>query len=905
MQDYLYSVIGFIAIAIHLIINFREMTGRGNISNQKAVNNYRFLLIAFFAYYITDVLWGILAGLNWIPALFIDTTVYYIAMSFVIVCVYRYIVEYLEMTGWRAKLLRYLCIGFFVLENCFLIVNFFYPCFFWFDESDAYIAGPVRYCALWAQVGLFAFSSIITGIEAFKSEGSERKRHYAVFYFSLTMLCAILFQERFPLLPFYALGCMIGSCVLHVYVVWDEFEESAHFLASYKQAILSDAIISLEANLTKNRLYYGVWKDDHGNSVPLKDIIGIDMPCSYDEYINQWNRRFVKNKLSDRFLERTGREYLLDNFSKGIKEISFDYEAKTISGRNAWLRRSIAMVKNPSGDVVAFTNVKDISASVEQRAREEAYMGALATEYDSITIVDISETDEKDSKVVLHSRLTDKLAALLDEETAKEKNFYRKLDLLLRFIHPDDRERVHSSTRRAKVLESFAENRTHNVDFRLLAKDGSYIYFQLCFIALRDEAGTPNGVIAGIKNIDADVRKELDARQELENAKIAAEAANEAKSTFLFNMSHDIRTPMNAIIGFTDIAEKHIDDKKRVLESLGKVKLSSSHLLTLINDVLDMSRIEAGTVKIEEEPICIDAAKDNLFSLLNGSAEAKGITFTSIIDDSVIHHWLYVDRLHTMRVLTNVISNSIKYTNKGGKVKLTAEELPCDRDGYARYRYTVIDNGIGMSKEFLAHIFEPFSRAESATKSGVTGTGLGMSITKSLVELMGGTISIESELGKGTTVRIEFENRITDPVDPLFDSPTDVSFNLEGKKILLVEDNELNREIATEILESEGMVIDTAEDGNIAVEMMRNATEGQYDLILMDIQMPIMNGYDAARAIRALPNPHASGIPILAMTANAFDEDKKNAFAAGMNGHIAKPIDATILFKTLSEVLSR
>lgn len=206
-------------------------------------------------------------------------------------------------------------------------------------------------------------------------------------------------------------------------------------------------------------------------------------------------------------------EYLLDNFSKGIKEISFDYEARTISGRNAWLRRSIAMVKNPSGDVVAFTNVKDISASVEQRVREEAYMGALVTEYDSIAIVDISETDEKDSKVVLHSRLTDKLAALLDEETAKEKNFYRKLDLLLRFIHPDDRERVHSSTRRAKVLESFAENRTHNVDFRLLTKDGSYIYFQLCFIALRDEAGTPNGVIAGIKNIDADVRKDLDARQ--------------------------------------------------------------------------------------------------------------------------------------------------------------------------------------------------------------------------------------------------------------------------------------------------------------------------------------------------------------------------------------------------------
>ena len=209
-----------------------------------------------------------------------------------------------------------------------------------------------------------------------------------------------------------------------------------------------------------------------------------------------------------------------------------------------------------------------------------------------------------------------------------------------------------------------------------------------------------------------------------------------------------------------------------------------------------------------------------------------------------------------------------------------------------------------MSQEFLATIFEPFSRAESATKSGVVGTGLGMAITKSLTELMGGSISIESTLGKGTTVYLEFESRIAEPISPLSEMPETVSVNLKGKKILLVEDNELNREIATEILEDAGIVIDTAEDGHIAVEKMQKATVGQYDLILMDIQMPTMNGYDATRAIRALPNAYASGIPIIAMTANAFDEDKQNAIAAGMNGHIAKPIDIPKLLGTLSEILN-
>ncbi len=681
-----------------------------------------------------------------------------------------------------------------------------------------------------------------------------------------------------------------------------ELQDAAGQLSSYKRAILSDALISLEINLNKNELTYGVWKDDAGKEVPLKEIIGLDTPCSYDDYIRIWNERFVKNYDVRAFSNKTDREHLLDTFRSGLSEITFDYEARTISGRSTWLRRSICMTQNQSGDVIAYTSVKDISALVAQNKREEAYIRALATEYDSITVVGF-EKNKSGDKVLIHSRISEDISALIDRETENEEHYSKKLDLMLRFIHPEDREQFRANTRRERIFESFAQNRTHILGFRIIKLDGSELYYQMRFVPLRDgDDGELTGMIACLRNIDDEIRKEFGIRKELEDAKIAAEAANLAKSTFLFNMSHDIRTPMNAIIGFTDIAEKHIDDKDRVLESLGKVKISSRHLLSLINDVLDMSRVESGTVKIEEEPVCLDTGEDNLFSILNGSAEAKNITLTSVIAPSVVHHWFYADRLRMMRVLTNIISNSVKYTNPGGKIDLLAEELPCEKDGCAHYRFTVTDTGIGMSEEFLAHVFEPFSRAESATKSGVIGTGLGMAITKSLTELMGGAIAIESRLGVGTTVRLDFDYRIAEPVSKKSEIPENAPMNLRGKKILLVEDNELNREIATEILEEEGIIIDTAEDGDIAVKKMRNASAGQYDLILMDIQMPRMNGYDATVAIRKISDERVASIPIIAMTANAFDEDKQNAVNAGMNGHIAKPLDVPKLLDTLSGI---
>ena len=691
-------------------------------------------------------MWGILAGLNWIPLLFIDTTVYYVAMCLAIVFYYRYFVEYLGMNDWKGSLFVWFGRVFFILEIISLVVNFFYPCFFWFDETDAYIAGPIRYAALWIQVAMFAFSSLVTLLDALKTQGPSRNRHVAIFFFSFIMLIAVIFQERFPLLPFYALGCLLGSCVLHVYVIGDELQQ---------------------------------------------------------------------NKLM------------------------------------------------------------------------------------------------------------------------------------------------------------------------------------------------------------------------LEDALNQAEAANRAKTTFLNSMSHDIRTPMNAIIGYTGLASSHIDNKEQVQDYLAKIGQSSEHLLSLINDVLDMSRIESGKVSISESDEDLAEILHTLRNIVQSDVSSKQLDL--FLDTDVQHQYVVCDKLRLNQVLLNILSNSIKYTQPGGTVSLRVKETGMTESGYGRFEFRIKDNGIGMSEEFLKTIYEPFTRVKSSTVSGIQGTGLGMSITKNIVDMMSGTIDIKSKEGEGTETILNFAFRLADEKDketyriaqleglkslvvdddvsacqniakmlrdtgmrsewctsgkeavirtgeavrigdlfkvyiidwlmpdmngiettrrirqivgdeapviiltaydwsdieedareagvtafvskPLF--PSDLhnvlnkycgtaaeetaeqekSYDFTGKKTLLVEDNEMNREIATEILEDAGLIVDTAEDGTFAVKAIEEKGTDYYDFILMDIQMPVMDGYEATKAIRALPD--GDKVIIIAVSANAFEEDVQKSLSSGMNAHVAKPIDVNALFETM------
>lgn len=423
-----------------------------------------------------------------------------------------------------------------------------------------------------------------------------------------------------------------------------------------------------------------------------------------------------------------------------------------------------------------------------------------------------------------------------------------------------------------------------------------------------------------VANRDATEEKEREIAQDknLRNALAAAEHANRAKTAFLSNMSHDIRTPMNAIIGFTALATAHIDNTELVLDYLKKIRTSGQHLLSLINDVLDMSRIESGSVEIEYAAVHLPDILNDLKTIIQGSSYSRQQKL-SIDTQDILHEDIITDKLRLTQVLLNISSNAVKFTPVGGRISIRASEEPCKRDGFTTVIFRVKDNGSGMSPEFRKHVFDSFSREHTVTENGIGGTGLGMAIAKNIVDMLGGTLQVESEVGKGTEFTVALECEIAgeavkqEPV-PEQEEPikcenqkahAESKRNYKGKKALLVEDNELNREIATAIIEEIGLEVDIAEDGTDAVNMMSSAEGRKYDLIFMDIQMPKMDGYTATREIRTLDDPKCANIPIIAMTANAFEEDRKKAIKAGMNGHIAKPISADAILENLEQIFGR
>lgn len=401
---------------------------------------------------------------------------------------------------------------------------------------------------------------------------------------------------------------------------------------------------------------------------------------------------------------------------------------------------------------------------------------------------------------------------------------------------------------------------------------------------------------------------EQEYRKSLEQKNVALQLAvqretkaNLAKREFLFNMSHDIRTPMNAIIGFTALAQTHIDDRGQVEDYLKKISVSSQHLLSLINDVLDMSRIESGKVTLEAKPVHLPELVHELRDIIQAVVSKKDLSLT-LDTVGVENEDIIADPLRLEQILINVLANAVKFTPDGGQISLWIVQKDTAPAGYADFEFHIKDNGIGMSEEFQKHIFEQFARERTSTVSKIQGTGLGMAITKSLVDMMGGRITVKSEQGKGS----EFTISLRFPIGEAKTGQTPPAAKASaftGKKLLVVEDNELNLEIASTLLKEAGFEVDTAENGKVAVEKVEAASADRYDLILMDIQMPEMDGYEATRRIRALPDTKKAALPIVAMTANAFEDDRKNALRAGMNGHIAKPLDIQKLFQVLSELL--
>ncbi|MCI8466519.1 MAG: response regulator [Lachnospiraceae bacterium] len=605
------------------------------------------------------------------------------------------------------------------------------------------------------------------------------------------------------------------------------------------------------------------------------------------------------------------------------------------------------------------------------------------------------------------------------------------------FVHEEDREEFLQLVCRERLKKELSEEKQCYRNYRTV-KNGNERYFQIKVVrAGAWEDG--HGVVLGFRSVDEEIRNEMEQKSLLESALMQANRANRAKSTFLSNMSHDIRTPMNAIVGFTALALTHSDRQEQVKEYLKKIMTSGNHLLSLINDVLDMSRIESGKMHLEEKPCCLPDILHGLRNIVQADVHAKQLEFYIDAVD-VFDEKIYCDKLRLNQVLLNLLGNAIKYTGMGGIITMRIVEKAGAPAGYANYEFHVRDTGVGMSEEFIAHIFEPFEREKNTTISGIQGTGLGMAITKNIVDMMNGSISVKSEEGVGTEFLVSFTFRIDSSEEKTRDIPelkncralvVDDDFNtcdsvsymlgqiglraewtLSGKeailrtrqsimrgdeygvyiidwflpdmngievtrrirkelkedvpvivltaydwsdieeeareagvtafcskplfmselreclysvvrsdeegeeksgdetvkfqtgRILLAEDNELNQEIATEILTDAGFSVEVAGNGQAAVDMLKGSEPGYYQLVLMDVQMPVMNGHEAAKTIRNFENKDLACVPILAMTANAFEEDKQAALACGMNGHIAKPIDVENLFETLGKVLT-
>ncbi|MEQ2491227.1 ATP-binding protein [Blautia obeum] len=568
-----------------------------------------------------------------------------------------------------------------------------------------------------------------------------------------------------------------------------------------------------------------------------------------------------------------------------------------------WVTDATTLVKSGNqtffqGNITDFTDFVKAKEKKEQEIElQREIIEGLGKEYFSVLAVEL------DKDRVLSYRESGENGKIISDFCRKCGNRWSK-------IIPSYAETMVSDNTNGEFenqlgLETLrSQEKDYSMTYEFKLETGiNYHQVRVAFVKKKD--GTRMAVV-GTRNIDSLIKKERMQEEKLKKAYVAAENANKAKTEFLNNMSHDIRTPMNVILGYNHLMKSQLTESKQ-LDYQKKIEQSGKLLLAIINNVLDMARIESGKIKVDENYERVGEVVDEIISTFSSEAEEKEIHLSGSM--KVTHRNILCDGTKIREIYVNLVSNAMKYTPRGGNVTITVEELPCEKEGYIKVKSEIKDTGIGMSKEYLPTLFEPFSREQNTTTRRIGGTGLGMPIVKKMVDLMGGSIEVASELGKGTVFTFTLMHKIADR--KFYSQKTEAAEtsemgkNLSGKHVLLAEDNDLNAEIAVTVLEETGIVIERVEDGIQCVNRVAQMSPGTYDLILMDIQMPNMDGYKATRCIRRLDDKKKAEIPIIAMTANAFAEDRKKAFDAGMNGHIAKPIDIEKLGAVILSVLNK
>ena len=568
-----------------------------------------------------------------------------------------------------------------------------------------------------------------------------------------------------------------------------------------------------------------------------------------------------------------------------------------------WVTDATTLVKSGNqtffqGNITDFTDFVKAKEKKEQEIElQREIIEGLGKEYFSVLAVEL------DKDRVLSYRESGENGKIISDFCRKCGNRWSKIiPSYAEMMVSDNTNGEFENQLGLETLRSQEKDYSMTYEFKL---ETGINYHQVRVAFVKKKDGTRMAVV-GTRNIDSLIKKERMQEEKLKKAYVAAENANKAKTEFLNNMSHDIRTPMNVILGYNHLMKSQLTESKQ-LDYQKKIEQSGKLLLAIINNVLDMARIESGKIKVDENYERVGEVIDEIISTFSSEAEEKEIHLSGSM--KVTHRNILCDGTKIREIYVNLVSNAMKYTPRGGNVTITVEELPCEKEGYMKVKSEIKDTGIGMSKEYLPTLFEPFSREQNTTTGRIGGTGLGMPIVKKMVDLMGGSIEVASELGKGTVFTFTLMHKIADR--KFYSQKTEAAEtsemgkNLSGKHVLLAEDNDLNAEIAVTVLEETGIVIERVEDGIQCVNRVVQMSPGTYDLILMDIQMPNMDGYKATRCIRRLDDKKKAEVPIIAMTANAFAEDRKKAFDAGMNGHIAKPIDIEKLGAVILSVLNK
>ena len=908
MVSLLYSVCSFTCA---LILALQLVSTHSLLRMEDRVDRMFLLLRRWIILFcVADGLWGIAAGplIMSERVLFALSIVFHSFAAFTPCMWLAFLLVFHGRQKYNQPLLIFVFL-LFIAQLVMILINCKTHSLFYVNEEGLYCSTPLRRVLFYVQYSVYVLSGLFSLLGAWRAKRSksslaEFHNALAIAGFVAAPILLGIFQMLYPDAPAYSIGYTVGCCIIYSSIVTNMF----------KARLLDDGAAREKQHQTEiiqtfTAKFESVFLINLAEDTVTALTIAEPFAKNYSAYSSfaALSRAYTDNEIypEDRAMMRaeTDTGAILAHLSA---ERSYDIDFRVGAAHSAlrWRRMSVRLLSEDN-IILGFSDVDD-------KVSRQIVSDKLLSEYASVFLVDLESDTYRFLYRTSESGFADVPGGVysdtIREYTSRVDPAYQKPWKKM-ILPADARVYLAGDSRREYIypLTGVEKQWRRCVCHVIERRDGIVLRFIMTYTTLDSATAESARLSARI----AEQNKQLAEQQlRLEAALESAEVANRSKSTFLFNMSHDIRTPMNAITGYAAMARKHIDDSARVSDCLDKIGIAGKNLLQLVNQVLDMSRIESGKVVLAEEPCDVVELAYEMLSVVRHSAESKNISLRCTTAD-IRQSRVYADAGRLNQLILNILGNAVKYTPEGGSVTCTVTQLPGAEEGYGLYSFSVRDTGIGMSPEYIQTIYEPFSREKSSTISHVEGTGLGMSIVKRLADLMKGTIHIESELGRGTDITVTVPFRLQENSDADTAEASDPAANLDflrGRRVLLAEDNDMNREIATELLEEQGLLVEPAEDGDIAVEKIRAALDrgepAYYDFVLMDIQMPRMDGFAATGLIRALPWPEGFHLPIIAMTANAFDEDRRHALEAGMDEHLAKPIDVLHLWETLAKFIA-